>query len=206
MVEISSNRLAEARKAKGVTQQELADRLGVHFVTISKLERGKMKLTADWIEKLAGALEVPPYEIFSPPMWRERVVMDGYLKGGLVFHPVRGASARYWIDIDDADDEASFWVGLADNALAPFYFQGDVLRFTGYREESFSMMKGRLGCMTLDDGRTVLAVVDTYHGDSCFDLRSTTGQIFERVKVEQFTVLTGAKIREPSLIQKKLAE
>jgi len=165
-----------------------------------------MKLTTDWIEKLAAALDVPVSDIFAPPVWRERIEMDGYLKGGFVFHPVRGSSARYWIDTEDADDEASFWVGLADNALAPYYFQGDVLRFTGYLEDAFAMMGGRLGCMTLDDGRTVLAIVDTYLGNGRFDLRAVNGQRLDDVQVEQFTILTGAKIREPSLIQKKLAE
>ncbi len=206
MTEISSNRLAEVRKAKGVTQQELAERLGVHFVTISKLERGKMQLTADWIQRLADALEVQVYEIFAPPMWRERITLNGHIKGGLVFQPLRGTQSRYTIDMEDAEDEASFWVALSDNALAPFFFQGDALRFTGYVEKEFGRFQGRLGCMTLDDGRTILAIVDTYHGNNCLDLRSINGQIFERVQVETFTILTGAKILEPSHVQRILAD
>jgi len=50
--------IADARKASGMTQQELADAVGAHWITISKLERGKIKLTTEWLEKLAGPLGV----------------------------------------------------------------------------------------------------------------------------------------------------
>ena len=52
------NRIAEERKASGLSQQELADAVGAHWITISKLERGKIKLTTQWMEKLAAALDV----------------------------------------------------------------------------------------------------------------------------------------------------
>jgi transcriptional regulator with XRE-family HTH domain len=60
---MSPNRIAEQRKAKRMTQHDLAEALGVHWVTISKLERGKMKLTMEWITKISGALKVAPIEL-----------------------------------------------------------------------------------------------------------------------------------------------
>ena len=52
------NRIAAERKARGMTQQQLADAVGAHWITISKLERGHIKLTTDWLEKLAKPLGV----------------------------------------------------------------------------------------------------------------------------------------------------
>jgi transcriptional regulator with XRE-family HTH domain len=52
------NRIAAERKTRGMTQQQLADAVGAHWITISKLERGRIKLTTDWLEKLAKPLGV----------------------------------------------------------------------------------------------------------------------------------------------------
>jgi transcriptional regulator with XRE-family HTH domain len=58
------NRIAEERKARGMTQQQLADAVGAHWITISKLERGRIKLTTDWLEKLAKPLGVSASDLF----------------------------------------------------------------------------------------------------------------------------------------------
>jgi transcriptional regulator with XRE-family HTH domain len=67
MGEAPKNRIAEERKAKGMTQQQLADAVGAHWITISKLERGRIKLTTDWLEKLAEPLGVRGIDLLSGP-------------------------------------------------------------------------------------------------------------------------------------------
>ena len=67
MTEGSKNRIAQARKARGLTQQELADQVGAHWITISKLERGIIKLTTEWMEKLARPLGVHPGGLLAVP-------------------------------------------------------------------------------------------------------------------------------------------
>jgi DNA-binding XRE family transcriptional regulator len=59
----AKNRIAEMRNAQRMTQQELADAVGAHWITISKLERGRMKLTTDWLEKLAVPLRARPRDL-----------------------------------------------------------------------------------------------------------------------------------------------
>ncbi|MDH2092080.1 helix-turn-helix transcriptional regulator [Rhizobium pusense] len=196
MSDISSNRLAEARKSKGLTQQQLADRLGVHFVTISKLERGKMQLTADWITKLAEALEVTVPEIFSPPVLRQRIELEGVVQNGFSVRPVKGIESRYVMDSVDADDESSFWIAVADDAMAPFFHRGDALRFTLYHTEAQNIPEGRLACVRLEDGRHLVAITESQHGEDTFDIRTTSGQRMTNVKVEVFSLLSGAKIRD----------
>lgn len=58
-------KLKEAREAKNMTQQELADRSGVSRVTIALIESGKAKnILSSTILKLAKALEKPVEDIF----------------------------------------------------------------------------------------------------------------------------------------------
>lgn len=52
------NRIRELRLAEGLSQQALADRIGVSKVTISDLELGKMKLDTNYMRRIAGALGV----------------------------------------------------------------------------------------------------------------------------------------------------
>lgn len=47
-----------ARKRKGLTQKELAKRVGVTNNTISRLERGKTSAKINLMEKIANELEV----------------------------------------------------------------------------------------------------------------------------------------------------
>ena len=51
-----ANNIAALRDQVGVTQEELADKVGAHPVTISNLERGKLPLTLDWKGRIAAAL------------------------------------------------------------------------------------------------------------------------------------------------------
>lgn len=50
--------IAELRKAKGMSQEQLATRSGVHRVTIARFETGKISPTLATLERLAAALDV----------------------------------------------------------------------------------------------------------------------------------------------------
>lgn len=64
-VENSPNRIRELRIAATpkLSQQALADMIGVSKVTISDLERGSMQLTQDYMRRIAHALGVTPADI-----------------------------------------------------------------------------------------------------------------------------------------------
>ena len=46
------------REAKGWSQEEYADRAGIHRTYVSDIERGRRNPTISVVEKLAGPLEV----------------------------------------------------------------------------------------------------------------------------------------------------
>lgn len=64
-VENAPNRIRELRIAAvpKLSQQALADKIGVSKVTISDLERGSMQLTQDYMRRIAYALGVTPADI-----------------------------------------------------------------------------------------------------------------------------------------------
>ena len=63
--------LKKAREKRELTQAKLAEKVGVHEMTISRLERGQIReLSQERLERLAGALEFPPKLLigeFKPP-------------------------------------------------------------------------------------------------------------------------------------------
>lgn len=60
---MGKNRIAELRKAAGLSQSELAAAIGTTLNNLGKLERGARRLNQDWIEKIAKALSIAPHEL-----------------------------------------------------------------------------------------------------------------------------------------------
>jgi transcriptional regulator with XRE-family HTH domain len=57
-------RLQHLRQAKGLTQANLAEQVGVTVEFISLLERGVNAPSFETLEKLARALQMPVYQLF----------------------------------------------------------------------------------------------------------------------------------------------
>lgn len=57
------NRIREIRVAAKRSQQWLGDCIGVSKVTISDLERGKMKLDTEYMRRIAKALDIQPADL-----------------------------------------------------------------------------------------------------------------------------------------------
>lgn len=58
--------LRETRRARGVTQRELAERVGVDFSYISKLENDRLPPpAADTVEKMAQVLDAAPDDLLA---------------------------------------------------------------------------------------------------------------------------------------------
>lgn len=63
-------RLAELRTLRGISQRELAERVGVVQVVVSNYEIGKLRLTAEVALRFAAALDVPIQDLLltgTPP-------------------------------------------------------------------------------------------------------------------------------------------
>jgi len=58
-------RIQEIRKSKNLTQEVLAEKIDMDKPNLSNIECGKRFMTAETLEKLAGALEVEEQELFN---------------------------------------------------------------------------------------------------------------------------------------------
>ena len=58
-------RVAEVRRERGLTQENLAERVGVELVTIHRIERGKVGAALERLASVAAALEVPVGAFFE---------------------------------------------------------------------------------------------------------------------------------------------
>ncbi len=75
------NRVRELRKALGLSQEKLAERIGVDRSYIAHIESGRTKMpSADVITALASALETSPEDLFramvGPPPVEEDIDLE----------------------------------------------------------------------------------------------------------------------------------
>lgn len=60
-------RLRGIRQERGLSQEELAFKAGLHRTYVSSAERGKRNVGLVNVERLAHALDIDICELFSPP-------------------------------------------------------------------------------------------------------------------------------------------
>ena len=58
------NKIRYFRKLKGLTQEQLAEKIGIETNTLSNIETGKSFMSFKVFQKLPEILEVQPYEFF----------------------------------------------------------------------------------------------------------------------------------------------
>jgi transcriptional regulator with XRE-family HTH domain len=66
--------LREIRKARGLSQAQLAEMAGCNQATIAKIERGDANPTLSMIEDIAKALKVSPVVLFGVPDLQARAI------------------------------------------------------------------------------------------------------------------------------------
>ena len=74
-------RIRQYRKQKGLTQLELADRVGTTAATISRLETSDMTVSMDWLSRFSAIFHVPVSELIDEPA-TGRLELLGLLRRG----------------------------------------------------------------------------------------------------------------------------
>ena len=78
-------RIKDARKAKGLTQDQLAKMLGIGTSNISYMETGKFAPSIENFEKLVEILGVEPYELYMfKTMYFSVNQMNQYFSGKIL--------------------------------------------------------------------------------------------------------------------------
>ena len=63
LIEQVGKRIQEIRKIRGMSQDDLGERLGVTRSFVSKMENGKKKISLEHVEKIAKILNVLPEDL-----------------------------------------------------------------------------------------------------------------------------------------------
>ncbi len=101
---LMQNRILELRKERRLTLAELADKIGSTPQQIGRLEKGERRLTTDWMEKIAIALDVPAEDLMSSSHG-ERVVIPE-----IAMHTNAGVKSKNpKSDVAESKDILSEW-------------------------------------------------------------------------------------------------
>lgn len=69
---LDMDNMERIRKARGLTQTQLAEAIGANQATISKIEKGLGNPTLDMIQRIAAALKVHPALLFKRDALEQR--------------------------------------------------------------------------------------------------------------------------------------
>lgn len=67
IIDVVADTVRKARKAAGLSQEELAFEAGLDRTYISQVERGKRNVTIVVLARIAGALKTTPDRLLVPP-------------------------------------------------------------------------------------------------------------------------------------------
>ena len=190
------NRLKELRTEKGLSQNELADALGVVRQQISKIESGERQLTQKWMVRLGRVLDCDPIEILNPTdaqVLGIREVSGSYSPPRVRVVGFLGAKDLYYPDPHKGPWET---IGLAsaplDQSLNPdklialrilsgspesLYAKDDLAYFPDPHEEEFiPAVCANSPCLVETREGMIAAKVPVPNDAGTWDLRSQTGE------------------------------
>ncbi len=188
------NNIAEIRRKKKVTQQQLADRLGVHVITVSKLERGVMQLTQNWLERLAEALDTSEMELWGG---FKLVSLDasGRLHDGEKIEVVDPTENRFSAFRNPLGEPDAKWLHVQDNTLLPFFGEGDLVQFSLMSPREWEVVgdfEGRICMYNVTGSQDVhLGILGKKCNEKQFDIRSMNGRLMKNVSIEIMWFFTG---------------
>lgn len=124
-----SSRIREARKAAGITQAELAAKIGINRATLSKYESGiieppisQLKLIAEKLGEYPGSKKVYWYELSSESVEKAAATaasdaLDAVIKfgGANTFEDKKEGDARRSVRFNSNEDRISYFYSCLNN-------------------------------------------------------------------------------------------
>jgi len=140
-------RIKQLREERGLKQEEVAEKLGLHLTNYNKLENGKTELTTSRMEELAAIFGVDPVAIISEPLAFRSIEVRGVVQAGAWSEAWDwDEGSRYSVPIPDEPRWRSFRLFGAE-ARGPSmnrrYPEGTVLIVTDQVETGEHLVVGR---------------------------------------------------------------
>jgi len=150
------SRVREARKARGLTLQDLSTRSGLSVSQLSKLETGKARLTVDTALVIAGVLQAPVAALLSVPKSSPRARRSITRAGSGIIH--QGDGMRFEVLCSDFRDKANVFWRVTLSAQS-FEENGGWRSHSG--EEFVHVLGGTLELHTIDYDPVILGTGDS---------------------------------------------
>jgi SOS-response transcriptional repressor LexA len=136
-------KLKEKRREKGLTQEQIADLLGVHPVSYARWETGAREPKGEYLIKLSKILEVPPSYFFEEEggKWESNAE---YKSGKIIPIPIYGEAQAgsfggYLAETPEAyfptheamlhglPPERVFWIEVNGHSMEPLFYPKDLI-------------------------------------------------------------------------------
>lgn len=155
-----SNTLRPLRLSRGLSLQDLATRVGTSKAQIDKLERGDRRLTVDWLQRLAQALDCAATDITPQLSGAQRDIGGATKKDLPLLGGVRGGYDAWFFDngrVMEYVQRPINLVGCADafaayafgDSMEPRFYAGELLYVHPHRPLS----RGCFVVVELKDGQ-----------------------------------------------------
>lgn len=159
-------RLRAARKAKGVTQKELAAQIGAKHNSVSNWENDQNRPDSGMLERICGALDVAadfllgrrggglPAEVIPVSRMKlQRIPLIGEIAAG---EPILAEQDYETYAAVDLPIKADYALTVRGDSMEPTYLSGDVI----YIREQPDVDDGQIAVVLVDDSATLKHV---YH-------------------------------------------
>ena len=175
-------RILEARKARGWSQQRLAQALAQAQTTISSWERGRTEPTREDAARIASVLDVPLADLelgqeggaAGGHPRRRRAPVVGYVGAGAVAHLYAAGQGPFdEVDAPDNATDDTVAVEIRGDSLGPLFNEWLV-----FYDEVMSPVTpdliGRLCVVGLPDGRVLIKKIARARAEGLYHLLSQT--------------------------------
>ena len=173
--------IAALRKRRRLTQQQVAEAVGAHWITISKLERGQLKLSLDWAQRLARVLKVEVEDIVAGEVYPKQIPIAGTIgaEGVVYFGPSSITEVSF--DLDFYSNATDDWYVVNTMDFFPIIQSSDIVRVTPVDRGKLDGYIQRICLVELlsKQSRQLFGILGRNHTDGTTQLTRTNGAVLD---------------------------
>lgn len=171
--------ISKARKAKGLTQQQLADAIGVHYVTMSKIERAKTDVSLEQMVRIAEILNIRAADLFMSAPYTQALNFKGWIQnGGNIKNNDKDVEVVLAGFVDPFTSKKYEWFDVQTSDFYPVLHEGDRIRAEPIGDNDIEMYLDRL-CLfhsMRDPDRRVIGILSYGMSLDVFAPRALNGK------------------------------
>ncbi len=146
-----TNLIRQVRLLRGLTQPQLAQKVGTTAATVSRLEQDQMTVSTEWLDRFAAALDVHPSDLLER---RSRPAIQVLGKAGRNGRVIDSGDDKVSLDLP-ANDAVAIEIGTSQG----IYSAGERLIGERLRGTTMASGSGRDCIVALKAGGVILARV-----------------------------------------------